>query len=37
VPVFPPQPAPLAQLTRRVKAGFDPGRILNPGRLAADL
>jgi glycolate oxidase FAD binding subunit len=33
VPPFPPQPAALAQLTSRVKAAFDPGRILNPGRM----
>ncbi len=33
VPVFQPQPAPLAALTRRVKDGFDPTRVLNPGRM----
>jgi glycolate oxidase FAD binding subunit len=33
VPVFEPQPAPLAALSRRVKEGFDPRHILNPGRL----
>jgi glycolate dehydrogenase FAD-binding subunit len=33
VPVFQPQPPALAALTRRVKQGFDPGRILNPGRM----
>lgn len=33
VPVFQPQPAPLAALTRRVKEGFDPHGILNPGRM----
>jgi glycolate oxidase FAD binding subunit len=32
-PVFQPQPAPLAALTMRVKEGFDPKRILNPGRM----
>jgi glycolate oxidase FAD binding subunit len=37
VPVFQPQPEPLAALARRVKAAFDPRRILNPGRMAADL
>ncbi|MEX1205036.1 MAG: glycolate oxidase subunit GlcE [Dongiaceae bacterium] len=37
VPVFEPQPEPLAALTRRVKDSFDPRRILNPGRLAAGL
>lgn len=36
VPVFQPQPAPLAALARRVKDGFDPHRVLNPGRMAAD-
>ncbi|HEX5453652.1 MAG TPA: glycolate oxidase subunit GlcE [Stellaceae bacterium] len=34
VAVFEPLPAPLAALSRRVKEGFDPARILNPGRLA---
>jgi len=34
VPVFEPQPAPLAALSRRVKEGFDPRHILNPGRMA---
>ena len=33
VPVFQPQPPALAALTRRVKEGFDPGRVLNPGRM----
>jgi glycolate dehydrogenase FAD-binding subunit len=33
VPVFQPQPAPLAALSRRVKEGFDPRHILNPGRM----
>ncbi len=33
IPVFQPQPAPLAALTRRVKASFDPAGILNPGRM----
>jgi glycolate oxidase FAD binding subunit len=33
VPVFQPQPAPLAALSRRVKAQFDPLNILNPGRM----
>ena len=32
-PVFQPQPAPLAALSRRVKAGFDPLNLLNRGRL----
>ena len=34
VPVFQPQPAALAALSRRVKESFDPARILNPGRMA---
>ena len=33
VPVFEPQPPPLARLAARVKASFDPRRILNPGRM----
>jgi glycolate oxidase FAD binding subunit len=33
VPVFEPQAAPLAALAARVKLGFDPHRILNPGRM----
>ena len=33
--VFQPQEAALAGLTRRVKDGFDPRRILNPGRMYA--
>jgi glycolate oxidase FAD binding subunit len=33
VPVFEPQPAPLAALSRRVKDAFDPAHILNPGRM----
>jgi glycolate oxidase FAD binding subunit len=36
VAVFEPEPAPLAALTRRVKASFDPANILNPGRLFAE-
>lgn len=35
VDVFHPQPGPLAALSRRVKLGFDPKRILNPGRMYA--
>jgi len=30
---FEPEPAPLAALSRRVKASFDPQGILNPGRM----
>lgn len=33
VPVFPPQDTASAGLTRRLKAGFDPEGILNPGRM----
>jgi glycolate oxidase FAD binding subunit len=33
VPVFEPEADALAALTRRVKAGFDPLHILNPGRM----
>lgn len=33
VPVYQPQAPALAALTRRVKASFDPKRILNPGRM----
>jgi len=35
-PVFHPQPAPLAALSRRVKASFDPTNILNRGRLGLE-
>ncbi|HEV2549066.1 MAG TPA: glycolate oxidase subunit GlcE [Stellaceae bacterium] len=37
VPVFQPQAPALAALSRRVKEGFDPRRILNRGRIYADL
>jgi glycolate oxidase FAD binding subunit len=33
--VFEPQPADLAALTKRVKEGFDPKAVLNPGRMWA--
>ena len=33
IPVFEPQPAPLAALAGRLKAEFDPKGILNPGRM----
>jgi glycolate oxidase FAD binding subunit len=33
VPVFEPQSQPLAALAARIKEGFDPRRILNPGRM----
>lgn len=35
-PVFQPQPTPLAALSRRVKAGFDPLNLLNRGRLGLE-
>ena len=37
VPVFQPQPPALAALTRRIKESFDPQRVLNPGRMYADV
>jgi glycolate oxidase FAD binding subunit len=37
VPVFQPLPPALAALTRRVKEGFDPKRILNRGRMYPEL
>jgi glycolate oxidase FAD binding subunit len=37
VPVFEPLPAALAALTRRVKDGFDPKHLFNPGRLYPDM
>lgn len=33
IPVFQPQPAPLAAVTKRIKDGFDPKGVLNPGRM----
>lgn len=35
VPVFEPQPGPLAALSMRLKEQFDPAGILNPGRMVA--
>ncbi|MEW9837784.1 FAD-binding protein [Mesorhizobium marinum] len=35
VPVFEPEPAPLAALSARVKAEFDPKGLFNPGRMSA--
>jgi glycolate oxidase FAD binding subunit len=37
VHVVPPEPAPLAAITRRVKLAMDPRGILNPGRIYAGL
>jgi len=37
VAVVPAEPAPLARITRQVKAAFDPKGILNPGRIYAGL
>ncbi len=37
VNVVPPEPEPLARITRRVKAALDPLAILNPGRIYAGL
>jgi glycolate oxidase FAD binding subunit len=37
VPPLPAEPAPLAAITRRVKAALDPAGILNPGRMHAGL
>jgi len=33
LPVFQPEPDDRARLTRRVKTGFDPAGVLNPGRM----
>jgi glycolate oxidase FAD binding subunit len=33
IPVFEPQPPPLAAMARRIKEAFDPCGILNPGRM----
>jgi glycolate oxidase FAD binding subunit len=33
VPVFHPQPAERFRLTQRIKEGFDPLGLLNPGRM----
>ena len=34
IPAFHPQPAPVAALSERLRAQFDPKRVLNPGRMA---
>lgn len=36
VPVFEPQPRPLAELAARIKAELDPAGIFNPGRMTAE-
>jgi FAD/FMN-containing dehydrogenase len=33
--VFQPQPDALTRLTGRIKDGYDPAHILNPGRMVA--
>ena len=33
IPVFHPQPGPLAEITKRTKTAFDPKGALNPGRM----
>lgn len=35
VPVFQPQPAPLAALSKRYRENFDPNGVLNPGRMVS--
>jgi len=37
VAVVPPEAEPLARITRRVKAAFDPRGVLNPGRIYAGM
>ncbi|HET8997131.1 MAG TPA: glycolate oxidase subunit GlcE [Acetobacteraceae bacterium] len=37
VAVVPPEPEPLARITRRMKAALDPRGVLNPGRIYAGL
>ena len=37
IAVFPPQPSVLAALNAQIKQAFDPKKILNPGRIRADL
>jgi glycolate oxidase FAD binding subunit len=34
--VFPPEPAPVAAISRGLRAKFDPAGVLNPGRMGAD-
>lgn len=33
IPVFHPQPGPLAEITKRTKSAFDPNGVFNPGRM----
>ncbi len=37
VPVFEPEAGPLAALSQRIKASFDPEKLLNPGKMHAGL
>lgn len=37
VPVFEPEPTPVAALSRRIKASFDPTGLINPGRMVAEV
>jgi len=37
VRVVPPEPAPLARITRRVKDSLDPRGIMNPSRMYAGI
>ncbi|MBN8533036.1 MAG: glycolate oxidase subunit GlcE [Rhizobiales bacterium] len=36
VPVFEPESAPVAMLSRRIKSSFDPAGLINPGRMIAE-
>ncbi|CAN1504051.1 GlcD FAD/FMN-containing dehydrogenases [Rhabdaerophilaceae bacterium] len=37
VPVFEPEAGPVAALSRRIKASFDPAGLINPGRMAVEV
>ncbi len=37
LPAFHPQPAERFRLTRRIKEGFDPHGVLNPGRMYREI
>lgn len=37
VPVFQPEPAPVVALSGRIKASLDPDRLINPGRMHAEV